>query len=477
MHDLIISGGTIVTADACISSDIAIDRGKITKVEAGLRGAHQVLDATDRLVLPGGVDPHCHIEQMSGMGLMNADTFETATASAAIGGTTSLISFAAQPPGGRLRDAVEDYKMRAERGARIDHAFHVLIADPNVPNFEKDLTELVQEGHKSLKIFTTYNIGLDDKAILHILKLAKSTGALVCVHAENDALIKATTADLLAAGMTRPEHHALSHPRAAEVEAVARMCLFAKHLDQPVMLFHISTADAVGVVKEARANGAPIWAETCPHYLFMTADILKQDGLDGAKFMCSPPQRTELDQAALWDGLTTGQLDLISSDHAPYRFDETGKLTAGLKARFDQIANGLPGLETRLPILFDAVRHSDRFTLQNFVEWTATAPARLYGLQRKGRIEPGYDADLVLWDQDRSVTYGSNDLHDNVGYNPWEGRTVTGWPETVLQRGEVIVQNGELRAEPGQGNWLKRTLETHPTGHPAPERAAIVSSS
>ncbi len=477
MHDLIISGGTVVTTDASLNADIAIDRGKITKVEAGLSGAREVIDARDRLVLPGGVDPHCHIEQMSGMGLMNADTFETATASAAIGGTTSLISFAAQPPGGRLRDAVEDYKMRAERGARIDHAFHVLIADPNVPNFEKDLTELVQEGHKSLKIFTTYNIGLDDKAILQILKLAKSTGALVCVHAENDALIKATTADLLAAGMTRPEHHALSHPRAAEVEAVARMCLFAKHLDQPVMLFHISTADAVGVVKEARANGAPIWAETCPHYLFMTADILKQDGLDGAKFMCSPPQRTELDQAALWDGLTTGQLDLISSDHAPYRFDETGKLTAGLKARFDQIANGLPGLETRLPILFDAVRRSDRFTLQHFVEWTATAPARLYGLQGKGRIEPGYDADLILWDQDRSVTYGANDLHDNVGYNPWEGRTVIGWPETVLQRGKVIVQNGELRAEPGQGNWLKRTLETHPTGHPAPERAAIVSSS
>ena len=477
MHDLIISGGTIITADATIAADIAIDDGQITKIEAGLNEARQTIEATGRLVLPGGVDPHCHIEQMSGMGLMNADTFETATASAAFGGTTSLISFAAQPPGGRLRDAVQDYAKRAERGARIDHAFHILISDPYVPDFDKDLIALARDGHKSLKIFTTYNIGLDDKAILHILQLAKSAGALVCVHAENDALIKTTTAGLLAAGMTRPEHHALSHPRAAEIEAVARMCQFAKYLDQPVMLFHISTAEAVAVVKEARANGAPIWAETCPHYLLMTADILRQEALDGAKFMCSPPQRTTSDQVALWGGLGAGTLDLISSDHAPYRFDETGKLNAGPGARFDQIANGLPGLETRLPLLFDAVRHSDRFTLQNFVEWTATAPARLYGLQKKGRIEPGYDADLAVWDQDRSVTYGANDLHDNVGYNPWEGRTVTGWPETVLQRGQVIIRNGDLHAEPGQGRWLKRTLETHPTGHPAPERAAIASPS
>lgn len=476
MHDLIISGGTVITADASLNADIAIDRGKITKVEAGLSGAREVIDAKDRLVLPGGVDPHCHIEQMSGMGLMNADTFETATASAAFGGTTSLISFAAQPPGGRLRDAVQNYKTRAERGARIDHAFHVLISDPDVPHFGEDLIELAQEGHKSLKIFTTYNIGLDDKAILYVLKLAKAAGALVCVHAENDALIKTTTADLLAAGMTRPEHHALSHPHAAEVEAVARMCQFAAYLDQPVMLFHISTSEAVAAVKEARAKGAPIWAETCPHYLFMTADILKQDGLNGAKFMCSPPQRTPTDQAALWDGLAAGQLDLISSDHAPYRFDEHGKLNAGPRARFDQIANGLPGLETRLPVLFDAVRYSDRFTLHNFVEWTATAPARLYGLPGKGRIEPGYDADLVLWNEDRCETYGANDLHDNVGYNPWEGRTVTGWPETVLQRGKIIVKNGEIWAEPGQGNWLKRTLATHPTGHPAREQVAIRSS-
>jgi dihydropyrimidinase len=472
MFDLIIASGTVVTAEHQFEADIAITGGRIAALGQDLGPAREVLDASGRLVLPGGADPHCHIEQLSGMGLMNADTFETATASAAMGGTTSVISFAAQKAGERLRDTVADYAARARRGARIDHAFHLMITDIDAPNFEDDLTELVAGGHKSLKIFTTYNIGLEDKAILHVLRLAKAAGALVCVHAENDALIKATTARLLEAGLTRPEHHALSHPRAAEIEAVERMCHFADYLDQPVMLFHISTLEAVEVVRNARARGVPVWAETCPHYLMMTAQVLRRDGLEGAKFMCSPPQREAADQQALWAGLSGGTLDLISSDHAPYRFDETGKLSAGPNARFDQIANGLPGLEVRLPLLFDAVMRRGDLSLQDFVEWTATGPARLYGLASKGRIAVGCDADLVLWDSERSVTYAANDLHDNVGYNPWEGHSVTGWPETVLLRGKVIVADGELRAKPGQGAWLARELATLPRGKAAPEWAA-----
>lgn len=469
MFDRIVTGGTVVTAQDQFEADIAIQSGRIAAIGRDLGDAHDVIDATGRLVLPGGVDPHCHIEQLSGMGLMNADTFETATASAAMGGTTSVISFAAQKTGERLRDTVADYAARAQRGARIDHAFHLMLTDIEAPNFADDLTELVQAGHKSLKIFTTYNIGLEDKAILHVLQLAKAAGALVCVHAENDALIKATTARLLAAGLTRPEHHARSHPRAAEIEAVERMCHFAEYLDQPLMLFHISTREGVEVVRKARARGVPVWAETCPHYLMMTADVLVRDGLEGAKYMCSPPQRETADQDALWAGLADGTLDLISSDHAPYRFDATGKLSAGPDARFDQIANGLPGLEVRLPLLFDAVGRRADLSLQDFVEWTSTGPARLYGMPSKGRIAVGCDADLVLWDPACAVTYGANDLHDNVGYNPWEGRTVTGWPETVLLRGEVIVADGALHGTPGQGAWLARDLATSPTGRAAPE--------
>ena len=473
MFDRVITGGTVVTAERQFDADIAITNGRIAALGQDLGPARDVLDASGRLILPGGVDPHCHIEQLSGMGLMNADTFETATASAAMGGTTSVISFAAQKIGERLRDTVADYAARAQRGARIDHAFHLMITDIDAPNFADDLTELVAAGHKSLKIFTTYNIGLEDKAILHVLQLAKAAGALVCVHAENDALIKTTTARLLEAGLTRPEHHALSHPRAAEVEAVTRMCHFADYLDQPVMLFHISTLEGLDVVRKARARGVPVWAETCPHYLMMTADVLRRDGLEGAKFMCSPPQRETADQEALWAGLSDGTLDLISSDHAPYRFDASGKLSADPGARFDQIANGLPGLEVRLPLLFDAVTRRGDLSLQDFVEWTATGPARVHGLTQKGRIAVGFDADLVLWDSQRSVTYGANDLHDNVGYNPWEGHSVTGWPETVLLRGEVIVADGQLHAKPGQGAWQARELATLPRGTAAPEWDAV----
>jgi len=473
MFDRVITGGTVVTAERQFDADIAITNGRIAALGHDLGPARDVLDASGRLILPGGVDPHCHIEQLSGMGLMNADTFETATASAAMGGTTSVISFAAQKIGERLRDTVADYAARAQRGARIDHAFHLMITDIDAPHFADDLTELVAAGHKSLKIFTTYNIGLEDKAILHVLQLAKAAGGLVCVHAENDALIKATTARLLEAGLTRPEHHAQSHPRAAEVEAVTRMCHFADYLDQPVMLFHISTLEGLDVVRKARARGVPVWAETCPHYLMMTADVLRRDGLEGAKYMCSPPQRETADQEALWAGLSDGTLDLISSDHAPYRFDASGKLSAGPSARFDQIANGLPGLEVRLPLLFDAVTRRGDLSLQDFVEWTATGPARVHGLTQKGRIAVGFDADLVLWDSERSVTYGANDLHDNVGYNPWEGHSVTGWPETVLLRGEVIVADGQLHAKPGQGAWQARDLATLPRGTAAPEWDAV----
>ena len=473
MFDLKLTQTRVVTATASFDAEIGITDGKIAAVGTNLGPARESLDASGRWVLPGGVDPHCHIEQMSGMGLMNADTWETASRSALMGGTTSVISFAAQTKGQRMRDAVADYAARAERGAMVDHGFHMILADPQVDALDDDIAALVATGHRTIKIFTTYNIGLDDAQILQVLALAKAHGALICVHAENDALIKSTTAALIARGMTRPEHHALSHPRTAEIEAIDRMCRFAEHLDQPVMIFHVSTREGAAAVRAARRRGAPIWAETCPHYLLMTDDVLRADGLDGAKFMCSPPQRGRKDQDALWTALGWGDLDVISSDHAPYRFDETGKLSAGPDARFDQIANGLPGLEVRLPLMFDAMISQGRMSPSDFVRLTSTAPAHLYGLAQKGQIAPGFDADLVLWDPDRTVKYGGNDLHDNVGYNPWEATQVTGWPETVLLRGQVVVQNGECWARPGQGQWIARSLTTTSTGRPSAEVAAL----
>ncbi|MCU4652818.1 dihydropyrimidinase [Roseibacterium sp. SDUM158016] len=468
--DLVIRGGLVATAAGETVTDIGIAGGRIMALGQGLAGA-ATIDAHGLIVTPGGVDPHCHIEQMSGMGLMNADTFETATRSAAMGGTTSLISFAAQAKGQPLGDAAADYAARGARGAAVDWAFHLILADPGAPGFEADLATLIGQGHRSLKVFTTYNIGLDDGQILRALTIARDHGALTCIHAENDAIIADARARLLAEGRTRPIDHAASRPREAEIEAVARMCRLAEAAQAPVMIFHISTAEAAAEVRAARARGAPVWAETCPHYLFQTEEVLDRPGLEGAKWMCSPPQRTETDQDALWAALALGDLQVISSDHAPYRYDETGKLSAGPDAPFPAIANGMPGLEVRLPLLFDAMVSRGRLGLARFVEMTATAPARLYGLDTKGAIAPGKDADLVLWDPDRTHTYGANDLHDNVGYNPFEGTKITGWPVRVLLRGETIVADGDYLGTPGAGRWLPRAaIGTRPadlTGRPA----------
>lgn len=463
--DLVIRGGQIVTPAGVVTGDLGISGEKIVSIGTPIPMAQREIDAQGRWVMPGGVDAHAHIEQMSGMGIMNADTFETATKSAAMGGTTSVISFAAQAKGARLAETVADYSARAKRGAMIDHAFHIIITDTGVADFACDLAQLIGAGHRSLKVFTTYQILLDDREILETMTLARANGALVCVHAENDAIIARAKADLVANAKLHPKHHAASHPPMAEIEAVARLCHFATYLDQPVMLFHISTAEAADVIRQARADGAPVWAETCPHYLFMTEDVLDKPGLEGAKWMCSPPQRHKQDQDALWAALEAGDLQVISSDHAPYRYDETGKLSAGTSAGFHQIANGLPGLETRLPLMFDAMVSKGRMGPEAFARITATAPAEIYGLTQKGAIALGKDADLVIWDPAKTVTYGDNDLHDNVGYNPWTGRKITGWPEHVILRGQSLVQDGTFLGQAGSGHWIDRpTLATQPKG-------------
>ena len=455
--DLILRGGRVLSSVFDGVADVAVKDGRVQALGDINGTAKREIDCGGKVVTPGGVDAHCHIEQMSGMGLMNADTFETATRSAAMGGTTTVISFSAQAQGQRLGEAMADYAARATRGAAIDHAFHIIISDWQAPNAEDDLRKLIRAGHRSIKLFTTYNIKLDDRAICDVLSVAKDEGALVCVHAENDGLIGWTKDRLLAAGKTRPLHHALSHPRLAEIEAVGRLIAFAEFFATPVMLFHISTAEGVAAVRAAKVRGVPVWAETCPHYLFMDETVLDRPGAEGAKWMCSPPQRTEMDQAALWEGLADGTLSLVSSDHAPYRYDETGKLSAGPGATFAQMANGLPGLEVRMPLMFDAMVSNGRLGGAEFVRLNCLEPALVHGLKNKGDIAPGFDADLVVWDPARRVTFGAADLNDNVGYNPWEGRTVTGWPEAVFLRGTPVVENAGYTGVDGVGRWLERS--------------------
>ena len=466
--DVVIRNGRVVTPEGVTSGDIGITDGKITTIGGHLTGT-DTIDAQGHWVMPGGVDVHAHIEQMSGMGVMNADTFETGTRSAAMGGTTSVISFAAQAKGEPLAQTVSAYQTRARRGAMIDYAFHIIITDLGAARFTDDLGDLIRAGHRSLKVFTTYKIKLEDHEILSVMAQARTHGALVCIHAETDAILADAKARLIDAGHTRPHHHAASHPRIAEIDAVERMCRFAEYLDQPVMIFHVSTAEGAAAVRNARAKGLPVWAETCPHYLFMTTDVLDRPGLEGAKWMCSPPQRTKADQQALWAALADGDLQIVSSDHAPYRYDETGKLSAGPDAGFHQIANGMPGLETRLPLMFDAMMRQGGAGPEAFAKITATAPAQLYGLVGKGAIAPGMDADLVIWDPEKTVTYAGNDLHDNVGYNPWEGRTITGWPKQVILRGQTICKDNTFYGTPGAGQWIDRPeLATRPTGKGGP---------
>lgn len=455
MHDVLIEGGVVVTATDTVQVDIAIRGGRIAGIGSNLGAARKRIDACGKMVMPGGVDTHCHVEQISGAGLMNADTFESATRSALYGGTTSILSFAAQHPGKHLRSVVNAYQALAAGGALIDHAFHMIVSDISGDNLALDIPQLIAEGHRSIKIFTTYDkVRLADEAILDVLWAAKAGGALVCFHGENDGLIRWMTRRLLESGRTQARFHPLSHPRAAEIEALSRLCVFAEFTGQPIMLFHVSTREGVEIVRAARARGVPVVAETCPHYLFMTGDQLNLPGQTAAGLMCSPPQRRADDQEALWAALDDGVLQVVSSDHAPYRLDASGKFAHGADAPFNRIANGIPGLELRLPLMFDAMVSSGRLGAQKFVELTATAPAEIFGLADKGRIDIGADADIAIWDPDRQVTFGEDDLHDATGYNPFAGRTITGWPETVLSRGEIVVCDGKCLALPGRGRRI-----------------------
>jgi dihydropyrimidinase len=474
--DLVIRGGMVATPTGIVQADLAISSQSIMAMGQKLGPGQREIDATGRFVLPGGVDPHCHVEQLSGGGIMNADTFETATRSAAFGGTTSIISFAAQHRDMNLAEVVRDYAALAAKGAVIDHAFHLMVANPDRQTIEQDLPALIRAGHRSVKVFMTYDkVQVNDEQLLDVLLAARQNGALVCVHAENHGMLKWMGERLVMRGYIAPKYHSVSHPRAAEIEAIFRLIAFAEFIDQPVMIFHVSTAEGAEVIRQARARGVKVFAETCPHYLFQTADDLVLPGHEGARMICSPPQRTRADQAALWQGLERGDLQMISSDHAPYRMDETGKFSAGMTPTFKQIANGMPGLEMRLPLLFDALvsqavpeRKMDR--LMKFVEWTSAAPARIYDLPRKGAITVGADADLAIWDPERETTL-TDDLHDNTGYNPYRGRQIKGWPETVIQRGSVIVEHGVLHGRPGQGQLMLRQAgpATQPTGRLSPE--------
>lgn len=456
--DLVIRGGRVATAADDTVCDIGIANGRVAALGQKLAGGRQEIDANGHIVTPGGVDAHCHLDQPMNDGSRMADGFESGSISAAFGGTTTVIPFAQQFKGQSLREAVDDYHARANGKSAIDYAFHLILTDPTENVLGQELPALIRQGYTSFKIYMTYDdLKLEDHQILDVLSLARRDGGLTMVHAENSDCIAWLTERLEAAGNTAPKYHCTSRPQLVEREATHRAVSLAELVGAPMLIVHVSGPEAIDQISVAQARGLPVLAETCPQYLFLTADDLDLEGFEGAKCICSPPPRNKEDHAAVWQGLARGVFQVFSSDHAPFCYDDPeGKKVGGSEAAFRHVPNGIPGLETRMPLLFSEGVGKGRITLQQFVALTATNPARIYGLYpRKGSIAVGADADIAIWDPERKVTISNERLHHAVDYTPYEGMRVTGWPMVVLSRGEVICREGEFHGHTGRGEFLE----------------------
>ncbi len=455
--DTIIRNANVVTATDKYKADIGIRDGVIQMIGTISESAESEIDAAGRMVTPGGVDGHCHLDQPMDDGSIIADDFTSGTISAACGGTTTVIPFACQVKGEGLRAAVENYHTCADGKAVIDYAFHLIVTDPTPNVLGQELPALIKDGYSHFKIYMTYDaLKLRDREILDVLHLAKREGAMTMIHAENDDCIAWLTETLENAGKTAPIYHSHSRPPVVEREATHRAISLAELMDVPVLIVHVSGNEAMTQIQNAQARGIRIYGETCPQYLFLTADDLDQPGFEGAKCVCSPPPRTADDQEHIWRGIKTGVFQVFSSDHAPFRFDDDkGKKNAGTDAKFSQIPNGVPGIETRLSLLMSEGVMKGRIDVHTFVSVTSTGPAQMYGLfPRKGTIAPGSDADLVIWDTETEFTLTNERLHHNVDYTPYEGMELQAWPATVLSRGRVVAENGECMAQPGDGEFL-----------------------
>lgn len=456
--DTVIRNARVVTAADIFTSDIGIRDGRIVALGLGLDAGAREIDATGRHVTPGGIDSHVHFDQPTGDGSIMADDFRSGTISAACGGTTTVIPFACQQKGHTLREAIDDYHRRVGNKPLIDYAFHLIVTDPTPEILREELPALIAEGYTSFKIYMTYDaLKLSDREILDTLSVARDEGAMVMIHAENADCIAWLTERLLATGHTAPRYHATSRPMLVEREATHRAIAFAELVDVPILIVHVSGREAIEQIRWAQSHGLKVYGETCPQYLFLTADSLGcDDSFEGAKCICSPPPRDKANQQVVWDGLENGTFEVFSSDHAPFRFEgPDGKKAHGESVSFDKIANGIPGVETRMALLWSEGVRTGRITPQSFVALTSTNAAKLYGLYpRKGSIAIGADADLVIWDEDRTFHIENAKLHHNVDYTPYEGMHLSAWPALTMSRGEVVWDGVEPRGEAGRGRFL-----------------------
>jgi dihydropyrimidinase len=457
--DIIIRGGTVATASDTFSCDVGIKGGKIAALGLDLGQAAEIVDATGKLVLPGGIDSHVHISQPSGPGIVMADDFASATRAAAFGGNTMVLPFAMQQKGESLREVVKDYHKKADGQCYVDVSFHLIIADASDRVLGQELPALVNDGYTSFKVFMTYEgLALSDMEMLKVMTVARETGALVMVHAENYDAIRFLTDRLEQAGKTAPHYHGASRPIPVEREATHRAISLAEIIDVPIMIVHVSNREAMDEIARARRRGLKIYGETCPQYLVLTEKDMEGLNMEGTKYVCSPPPRDEASQQACWEGLQQGIFSLFSSDHCPFRYDDPqGKLNPKGRTSFRWVPNGIPGVETRLPILFSEGIGKGRISLNEFVALTATNHAKTYGLYpKKGTIAVGSDADIAIWDPNRKETISQALMHGGTDYTPYEGIAVTGWPVSTMVRGKFVVRDGKLVGKLGAGDYVTR---------------------
>ncbi|WP_156587740.1 dihydropyrimidinase [Agrobacterium vitis] len=458
MIDLIIVDGTIATNAGTFVADLAINRGQIVQIGGTLPAARRTISAEGLLVLPGGVDVHTHLDAPS-LDMMTADDFRSGTIAAACGGTTSLIDFCQQTPGGTLAQGIANWNTKAEGKAAIDYGYHMLIPDFNA-EIASELATLPDKGITSFKLFMSGKGGamVDDHALITAMDVARDCGAMVMVHAENGDAVHLLQQQLLREGKTEPKYHAASRPARAEAEATARAVALAEMTGAPLYIVHVTCAEALDEVVRGKLRGAPVLAETCTHYLYLTKDHLDRPNFEGAKYVFSPPARTRADQEALWLALRHNILETVSSDHSSTRFHDQKQ---GGRGDFTKIPNGLPGIEERFIMLYQGVVEG-RITIEQFVDLVASRPARTFGLSpRKGTIAVGCDADLVLFDANARRTIRNNELHHAVDYSAYEGIDVRGKVISVLLRGKVIVENSKYCGEPGYGRFLPRARMEH----------------
>src|SRR5262245_19853038 len=456
---ILIKNGHVVTAVDSYTADVLVEGSTIamigTKLEDIIGSVDRTIDAAGKLVIPGGIDPHTHMDLPFG-GTSASDDFETGTRAAAFGGTTTIVDFAVQYKGQALNEALDAWFAKAEGKATIDYGFHMILTD--LPDTRlSEIRGLINQGVPSFKLFMAYPgvFLVDDGTIFKAMTTASEGGGLVCMHAENGVVIDVLVKRALAEGKTGPKYHALTRPTRAEAEGVHRAIAIAEMANAPVYIVHLSCYDALKEVQAARDLGLPAYAETCPQYLFLDQSYYEQEGFDGAKYVMTPPLRDKSNQEQLWKGLRGNDLQVISTDHCPFCFKEQKELG---RDDFSKIPNGGPGVEHRMSLIYDGGVGQKRISLNRFVELTSTAAAKIFGLfPKKGTIAVGSDADIVIFNPEREERISASTHHMRVDYSAYEGRKVRGVSEIVMSRGNVVVENGEFKGKPGAGRFLKRS--------------------